>query len=213
MNTRVPQGVRADSPQSYRSLERIGAVVRGLMKLDCVDPIEALDFFEDLHEVSVETPTHGTVPLCSAVEEVSGTEGYAIFDSALRGIRMVASTTAYEWLERNHPRGTYFFTHELGHCFLHTDQLIRLAKLPEHQQAAFHRGSANHEMYEDTEWQANGFASALLMPAAGLAKLEAARCRLSVESIVSVFKVSREAATYRLRNYLKRRGELLDLRA
>jgi len=92
---------------------------------------------------------------------------------------------------------------------LHTDQLVRLAEMPTNQQAAFHRGRADHKPYEDTEWQANAFASALLMPAAGLVALEDEGLELTPLFIARRFRVSKEAASYRLDQFEKRRRDLL----
>jgi Zn-dependent peptidase ImmA (M78 family) len=92
---------------------------------------------------------------------------------------------------------------------LHTDQLVRLAEMPTQQQAAFHRGRKRHEPYEDTEWQANAFASALLMPAKGLRVLGKENGGLTVSLIAERFAVSPEAAGYRLDLYESRRSELL----
>jgi Zn-dependent peptidase ImmA (M78 family) len=97
--------------------------------------------------------------------------------------------------------------HELGHCGLHTDQLIRLSQLPRKQQAAFHRGYSDHKPYQDTEWQANNFASALLMPAKGLDGLEKAGL-LNPLAVSTRFHVSAEAASYRLALFAARRAEL-----
>ena len=112
-------------------------------------------------------------------------------------------------LEGRNPRAGYFVAHELGHVVLHPDQLVRLAEMPTNQQTSFHRGRADHKPYEDTEWQANAFASALLMPAAGLQGLEDRSGWLTTSLIAARFGVSVEAAGYRLELYQDRRDELL----
>jgi Zn-dependent peptidase ImmA (M78 family) len=81
--------------------------------------------------------------------------------------------------------------------------------MPTNQQAAFHRGASKHQHFEDTEWQANGFASALLMPANGLAVLEKRFGQISAAMIQDTFNVSYEAASYRLGCFTRRKGELL----
>ena len=81
--------------------------------------------------------------------------------------------------------------------------------MPTKQQAAFHRGRQDHKAYTDTEWQANAFASALLMPVRGMVALERLKGKLTVSLIVDRFGVSREAAGYRLELYGKRKVELL----
>ena len=53
--------------------------------------------------------------------------------------------------------------------------------MPKSQQAALHRVGQEvaHEAYRDTEWLANAFVGALLMPARGLEILEHEHCELS----------------------------------
>ena len=108
-------------------------------------------------------------------------------------------------------RAGYFVAHELGHCVLHSGQLVRLAQMPTDQQAAFHRASGRiaHKAFEDTEWQANAFAGALLMPAAGLAAFERESGRVTVRSSSGSGCRVRPPAN-RLDIFSKRRAELLD---
>ena len=80
--------------------------------------------------------------------------------------------------------------------------------MPTDQLAALHRGEQAHRPFRDTEWQANAFASALLMPAQGLIALEREHGALTVVEIADRFGVSHEAAGYRLDLFAKRRGEL-----
>ena len=91
------------------------------------------------------------------------------------------------------------------------DQLVRLAQMPKAQQAALHLGGqeVTHEAYQDTEWQANAFAGALLIPARGLLILERKRGELSPDIITEHFHVSAEAAGYRLELYNDRKEQLL----
>ncbi|WP_270505597.1 ImmA/IrrE family metallo-endopeptidase [Paraclostridium sordellii] len=51
-------------------------------------------------------------------------------------------------------RDLFTIAHELGHLLLHSNQKVELA-----------RGDSPMMIYESTEWQANTFAAALLMPA------------------------------------------------
>ena len=144
--------------------------------------------------------------------ELEDSEGFTKYDSDRRIIEILAAAKTYDWLEQDYPRGGYFVAHELGHCLLHTDQLVRLAQMPAAQQAAFHRGGqgAAHEIYRDTEWQANAFASALLMPARGLLALEQKHSGLCLDDIAEHFRVSAEAASYRLELYNKRKRQLVQ---
>lgn len=202
-------GVCADNKYSYQKLEHFAAYVRKELNLPADAAIDSLRLFEDLHDISISQRDGTEIPLRGGVIALDNSEGYARYDREKKIIEILASEKTYGWLEENHPRGKYFVGHELGHCILHTDQLIRLAQMPTNQQAAFHRGRTDHKPYQDTEWQANAFASALLMPASGLASLERQRKYLSEAMIVRQFGVSLEAAGYRLKLYSERKTELL----
>lgn len=202
-------GVRADCGYSYQTLEKRANHVRKVLDFGSGEAINPLRLFEDLHEISI-TVAGKSIPLSYGVIELEDSEGYARYDREKKRIEVLASETTYNWLQEGHPRGAYFVAHELGHCLLHTGQLIRLAQMPKAQQAAFHRGRSDHQPYEDTEWQANAFAGSLLMPALGLAALEKKRGRLTTSLIVSEFGVSNEAAGYRLQLYTERKEALLQ---
>ena len=203
-------GVRADGGYSYLKLEKIAAYVRGLLGYSPTEAINTLQLFDGL-DIEVQDGTGQDIPIHGAVIELNGSEGYAKYDSDRCVIEILASPEIYDWLEKGHPRGGFFVAHELGHCLLHTDQLVRLAQMPKAQQAALHRGGqeVGHEAYQDTEWQANAFAGALLMPAKGLQILEQEHGEFSQDLIVEHFNVSAEAAGYRLELYNDRKEELL----
>lgn len=207
--TKGLSGVRADRSWSYRGLEVLAGHVREQLKLRADEALDPLELFEDLHEISISRSNGVEIPLRGGVISLEDSEGYTRFDGGRNVLEILASERTYEWLEQGHPRAGYFVVHELGHCVLHTDQLVRLARMPTEQQAAFHRGRQGHRACDDTEWQANAFASALLMPAPGVASLERDNGSLTVSMIVERFRVSREAANYRLDLFTARRRELL----
>ena len=161
-------GVRADRGYSYRKLEKIAAYVRDQLDCSPTEAINTLLLFDGL-DIEVQDGTGRDIPIRGSVIELKDSEGYTKYDRDRRVIEILASPKTYEWLEKGHPRGGYFVAHELGHCLLHTAQLVRLAQMPKAQLAAFHRGGQEvaHEAYQDTEWQANAFAGALLMRRAG----------------------------------------------
>jgi len=202
-------GVRADQKRSYRSLEKYAHVIREHLKLAPLDSLNALQLFENLDEISITTNDGKEIPFRSGVVALEDSEGYTRYDRSRNVVEMLASQETYERLESGHPRAVYFVAHELGHCVLHTDQLVRLAKMPTQQLAAHHRGRADHKTYEDTEWQANAFASALLMPAEGIQSLEEKYRTISPALLVMQFRVSIEAAGYRVELYRERKDELL----
>ena len=203
-------GARADSGYSYQKLEGISASVRRQLGYTPTEAIDTLQLFEGLG-IQVKDKTGRKIPIRGGVIELNDSEGYAKYDRDRGVIEILASPKTYKWLESGYPRGGYFVAHELGHCLLHTDQLVRLAKMPKAKQAALHRGrkEVGHKAYKDTEWQANAFAAALLMPARGLLALEKSG-ELSPDTIAEHFHVSDEAATYRLDSYNNRKKKLLS---
>ena len=203
-------GLRADRGYSYAELEVIAADVRKQLGYEPSDPIDTLWLFDGL-DLRLQDKTGLSIPIRGSVIELDGSEGYAKYDDDRRVVEILASPETYEWLEQGHPRGGFFVAHELGHCFLHTDQLVRLAQMHKAQQAALHRGGEDvrHQTYMDTEWQANAFASALLMPAQGLLILEQEHGPLSPAPVVERFQVSSQAAGYRLDLFNDRREQLL----
>ena len=203
-------GMRADCGYSYEKLEKIAAYVRDQLNCSPTEAIDTLQLFDGL-DMEVQDEAGRAIPIRGGVIELNDSEGYARYDRDRGVIEVLASLVTYGWLETGHPRGGFFVAHELGHCVLHTDQLVRLAQMPKVQQAALQRGGQGvaHEAYRDTEWQANAFAAALLMPARGLLILEQEYGELSPAIVVEHFHVSAEAARYRLELYNTRKEQLL----
>jgi hypothetical protein len=202
-------GVRADRGFSYRDLEIFAGEVRDYLGLGRDDGLNALQLFENLDEIKIRTRDGKEVPLRGGVVGLEDSEGYTRYDEQRGVIEILPSELTYSWLLAGLPRAAYFVAHELGHCTLHTDQLVRLAQLPTQQQAKFHRGRADHRHCQDTEWQANAFASALLMPAKGIQTLERKHDGITAGLIAGQFGVSQEAAGYRLELYRARRHQLI----
>ena len=203
-------GVRADRGYSYKSLEKIASYVRELLSCSPIEAINMRLIFDGL-DIEVQDGGGQNLPIRGGVVQVNDTEGYSKYDRDRGVIEILASPKTYGWLENGYPRGRYFVAHELGHCLLHTDQLVRLAQMPKAQLAALHWGGQEvaHEAYRDTEWQANAFAGALLMPAQGLLTLEQEHGELSPAMITEHFRVSAEAAGYRVELYNHRKKQLL----
>ncbi|MBB52246.1 MAG: hypothetical protein CMK88_16215 [Pseudomonadales bacterium] len=86
-------------------------------------------------------------------------------------------------------RDRFTAAHELGHYLLHRDVPPK-----------YHRAvSGELKAYVDSEWQANEFAAALLMPAEGVA-----RCQ-SLEEVSAKFGVSTLAAETQAKKLYKKR--------
>lgn len=93
--------------------------------------------------------------------------------------KIVLREDVYEGMCRGVGRDRFTAAHEIGHYLMHRHVPIR-----------FHRaGGAGLKAYEDSEWQANRFAGALLMPEERMKE-----CRSIVE-IAGRFGVSMRAAT------------------
>ena len=204
-------GVRADRGSSYQQLEKIAADVRHRLNCSPTEAINTLRLFEGL-DIEARDRTGRDIPIQGGVIELNGPEGYAQYNGDRCVLEILASSETYGRLEKGHPRAGFFVAHELGHCLLHTDLLVRRARMPEAQLAALHMDGrkATHPPYQDTEWQANAFAGALLMPARGLLSLEQEHGELSPPIIVEYFHVSAEAAGYRLKRYNDRKEYLLQ---
>ncbi|EKT4505622.1 ImmA/IrrE family metallo-endopeptidase [Pseudomonas aeruginosa] len=84
----------------------------------------------------------------------------------------------YEGIVEGRGRDRFTAAHELGHWLMHRNVPIR-----------FHRSEQGKlPAYKDSEWQANRFAGALLMPSE---KMITCQC---LDEVVQRFRVSRDAA-------------------
>lgn len=199
------RGIQADCKMSYYSIEQAAAKLRELLELGPMDRFDAKRFFNDVLPDSTVVCRTGTVTLREAVEDCSQ-EGMTRWNADSGVIEVVLSGETYEQLQRGHVRARSTVGHELGHAYLHTDQIIRLAGMSLTSQVAFHRERNSHQACQDTEWQANAFAAALLMPAAGIERLFNRLSRHSESEIAETFGVSIESASYRISTFEKGLG-------
>ena len=134
-------GVRADRGRSYRTLEKAAAHVRDRLHCPPTEAIDTLRLFDGL-SITVHTKAGRDIPIQGSVIELNDSEGFSKYDKERGVIEILASAETYEWLEAGYPRGGYFVAHELGHCLLHTDQLVRLAQMPKAEQGGAPSGWA-----------------------------------------------------------------------
>lgn len=103
--------------------------------------------------------------------------------------------------------------HEAGaHLTLHARLLQKLRQMPIVSKDALR---ARHEIYRNSEWQADKFTAAFLMPAQTILKLKRERgspLRQMGAIIQEYFHVSPEAAAYRWEDYHFRSGRLVGAR-
>jgi hypothetical protein len=204
-------GFPADNPLSYAVIERRASSLRSIVlpQEPLLSPLPGLRIFEGLRKYHVIVAGE-KVPLDYDVKAFPpGVEALTLYESQSRKIIVILSESTYELLELNDPRARFSLAHEIGHAILHPAELVRLSHIPHSRAALFRAVLPEHPVYRDTEWQANSFASALLMPAKALVQLER-EGRLSSIVIQAQFQVSQQAAVIRLEQYHKRRAQFLQ---
>jgi uncharacterized protein DUF955 len=198
-------GIRADRKRSYFSIEQSANELRTLLNLEPLDRFDAKGFYDEILPDSTVVCGSGTIALREAVEDCTQ-EGMTRWNSELHVVEVVLSGETYELLQTDHVRARSTVAHELGHAYLHTDQIIRLAGMSLTSQVAFHRERNGHQACEDTEWQANAFAAAVLMPAEGIERLFNRYGRHRIVEIADIFGVSTESVQYRIQKFEKGLG-------
>jgi hypothetical protein len=203
-------GLRALKGRTYVDIEADAKQTRETLRLD-EGAVPGAMLFERLDDL-VAVTTKGDIPVIASPKEGIPAEGLTHFrpDREENGqIELMLREDVYQALRRDEPRARFTLMHELGHVVLHANDLVQHGELP-HFGAGFRRAnkSGTHKPWQDTEWQANAFAGAFLMPARELRALERAGM-LTTLTLVRRFGVSAEAANYRIKIYSDRRSELM----
>lgn len=198
-------GIKVE-PQSYASIEKSVRKVRAQLKMCPDEPIGGIKLFEKLDSLHV-----NNITLDYAVNELrTGVEAETRYDCDDNRILITLSPDTYNGLEAENPRDRFSLCHEIGHAFLHAHYLVKLAKFPE-SAAIFNRGQSNrHETFRDSEWQAEGFGAALLMPVEALARIYAQRRSLEPIIVQEQFGVSEAAAKARIKVFNSKSNQLLN---
>lgn len=201
-------GFRADRSSSYAALERVAADFRRRHLACCGAPVlDAAHAFEHLDDVDVERANGQRIRLDYAVNDIP-VEALTMFDAESGKLVIVLRQDTYRNLLRGQPRARFSVCHEFGHAVLHTEQLIRMAGTPYQDAAMARTPTRGHDVFQDTEWQANGFAAALLMPAIDVVDAVDAGGDVT-ETVMSRFAVSSDAARRRVAIVEPRRATLL----
>lgn len=199
-------------PLSYGQIETIAWSVRSalLPKLSETGAVPGVTLFESLDRISVERRDGSTIPLNYGVGRLPGNfEAWTRHDAGRGEILIVLDEMTYGRLRGSNPRALFTLAHEIGHAVLHVDDLVRLSRMAHDISRPATGAALDHEIFRDTEFHANAFAAAFLMPAVGLAVLERRAQRLTTELIRDTFHVSPSAAEIRRDVYGERRDELL----
>lgn len=208
--TRQLKGIKATRGYGHAALEQQAMGVRSVLMAGrgLTDPVEGVTLFESLDQYTVKAGSR-SIPLVPQVQPFPrGVEALTRYSSRHRHIRVTFAEYAYHALSNEIPHFRFTLAHEVGHAVLHTEDLVKMTSLP-HLDQALARQSQSHKIYEDTEWQADAFAGALLMPAQGLLALERESGTLTEALVAERYGVSVAAARVRLSIFNARRSELL----
>jgi Zn-dependent peptidase ImmA (M78 family) len=124
-------------------------------------------------------------------KNVKGLGGFT--DVTHRYIELPNST--YHKLEKGVPQAKFTVAHEFGHACLHGKNQ-NYGAFPSREHLVFAR-RGQLRAFEDPEWQANNFASAILMPAKTMWSLYRQQ-QMTPENVMDIYQVSWSAATRRV---------------
>ena len=190
--------------RSYLGIERLARRSRRRLGFSQTEPIDAMLLWEAIDGHTVQDNDGSPYKVEYGVDFLD-CEG---FTKVEKGTVVVAlDDKEYRALERGQSRPKFTVAHELGHAEMHVREL---QMLNQGLGNALLRGGPDPEIYQNSEWQANAFAGAFLIPARALALLEA-EGRLAAKEISRHFGVSLSCAKTRLKIYQRRRATLLDL--
>ena len=199
-------GYPASVGRSYMVIEDIAASIRQQLVpgLSSDAMLPGLNIFESLDRKPLFS--EGTsLQVDYAVNELpADVEALTVYDLSRGKFVVALAVPTYQDLERHDPRARFSLYHELGHAVLHHNELRTLSQQPQAiASALMRRNFPAHPCYLDTEWQADAFAAAILMPADGIKHLSKLNKTLTVDMISTIFHVSYQAAKTRLAVYMR----------
>jgi hypothetical protein len=195
------------SARSHSVLEKGARRLRELLGIDPIEYLPGVQLFESLDRLRVKV--EGRPVNVSYDIRALPAEAQTEYDSERDEITVVLSEETYGQLRHDVARARFSLAHELGHVCFHPSLTMKLSMIP-HEQAALMRGKEpSHKVYCDTEWQANAFAAALLMPARGLHRLEEQHGADAILYITERYGVSGECGSYRWETYQAKKVELM----
>jgi hypothetical protein len=198
------------APLGHVDIERAAADVRRAFDLDPLIPLPGWELFERIGRYHLRAGKQD-VSLTYGVEEElpGGALACATYDETENTIALILSAQSYDALElRNATRARFSLAHEIGHAALHADRLIEITRVDRARRAMLRTDVSGTPIYRDSEWQANKFAGALLIPGPGLEHLEL-HGRLTPNELQKLYAVSYSCAKRRMSTFYKHRRDVL----
>jgi hypothetical protein len=209
------RGIETGRPYDVVDLESQALGLRRVLGYHVHEVINGLEFSKRIREccVDVADKSHRICLRLRLLPE--GMSALATFKSESDGYVIFLTEETCQFLKTGQPRGTWTIVHEAGgHLALHARLLQNLRRMPIESKVAVRRGPP-HDVFRDSEWQADKFTAAFLMPGQTILKLKrehGSPLRQMGEIIQEYFHVSAEAAAYRWEDYHFRSGRLVNAR-
>lgn len=199
-----PQEIRQCAPRSYREIatgaEKVARDVFAMAVEDGV-AIPILDALVSAREVGLRIG----LPCSLHAEADDDLQDEAATIGSGDTVTIKLRPDVWERAEAGEGRYRFTAAHELGHAVLHHRELSTVSGIAFRDAVctAGEKLQPGVPIYQSPEWQANTFASALLMPRAAVVRyIRRAGSRVSVEDLAATFKVSQQAARIRFEKLL-----------
>jgi hypothetical protein len=197
------------SPMSRGDVERKAADVRRALGIDPLLPLPGVPLFEGVRRYTVDVKKR-RIGLTYGVEQElpDGALAAATYSEAADEISILLSDASYRDLERDGGRARFSVAHEIGHAVLHAEKLIEITRIDHNRRIMLRSDSKATPVYKDSEWQANKFGAAILMPAPGLEFL-LLRGSLNTSALQEMYGVSTICAKRRIDEFNRDQRTLL----
>lgn len=163
-------------PQSYLSIEGKAQALREMLAPYGVNADRAFPIVEVLEHVMPTIMPEFYLGVASW-QELNGAEAIKTRDN-----KIMVREDVYDQAIEGQARARFTLAHELGHLMLHEEHVLHRMTTP---------AGKKLKVFYDPEWQADAYASAVLMPRQSVS-------HLAIDEIVSKFRVSRRAAEVRM---------------
>jgi hypothetical protein len=198
------------APRSRRDVEASAAAVRRALGYDPLAALPGWRLFERVGQCAVTSSTGKKLALTYDVPPIIEGDALACttYEEDENAIVIALSEASYADLEAENGRARFSLCHELGHAVLHADTLIRITRI-DHSRLPMLRTQTETPAFRSSEWQANVFAGAILVPGPGLVCLEESG-RLTPQGIRAMYNVSIQAAEKRIETFSRYRADVVS---